>query len=148
MLKSMRDEMTFFSEQVLRSDVKVLKENMQLALKKIVNGTPFKVFGSAAVMKLADGNTCQIHLSDTGRSSSHFAEISALVVDTSKKVVVRNNFSFSHYLKRRLDKRPDYKDGFYIWDEGGSADWYIAIPDPAEVKHMVLDIVKWAEHFG
>ena len=119
---------------------------------EMLRGTPFKMLGEKAVMKLDDDKICQIHLSTNKRSGygtvDHYTSIEAEVIDKKAGKLAHNTFIFDDYFKKRKDTRSDYKGGFYIWDDRGKADWYIARPDPSEIKNMLEEIVEWAEHFA
>jgi hypothetical protein len=65
--------------------------------------------------------------------------------------ITSHTFYFDDYLRNRQDNRSDYKGGFSIvhhcCEYKGVAEWYIAIPQTAEVRKMANTIFRYVEMY-
>lgn len=109
----------------------------------------FKPMGTKWIMKLKNGNVLQAWIA-TGGTADHYERIACEIINKDKGTIANNSFKFSTFLKKRTDKRSDYglHGGMYLWRDSGDISWYIARPDPKEVKVMMSEVIEWAEHFG
>lgn len=55
-------------------------------------------------------------------------------------------FPFEEHMKGRSDKRPDYKDGFYI-STISEVNWYIATPDKKSLDAFVSAVENYILEF-
>jgi hypothetical protein len=91
-------------------------------------------------------NVAEVSLTDRGASQGTY--VAVLVSIASRRNPGQRHerlFRFSDYLAgvKRVDNRPDHRGGFYVWTNGGSADWYIAVPHPSAVAEMRAEILRY-----
>lgn len=71
----------------------------------------------------------------------HHDAFDVSIVNKLSGLIDRKKFAFGDYLKSRQDKRPDYKGPMYVWENGSSFDWYIAVP--AEIE----ELTSWVQSY-
>lgn len=122
-------------------------QSLPLAMKDLMKGTKFaKVLGDKGVCKLDAERVAEISLVDLGYAN-HYAAYRVNIIGKKVGEIAAHTFKFKDHLQKRLDNRKDYTGGFYIGSNNRGLSWYIAIPDPQELKAMMNEIEEWVENY-
>jgi hypothetical protein len=103
-------------------------------------------YDKKGVLKLNEEINVEITLV-TGNITGRYEGYKVVLINKKSGIVTEHYFNFDTYMKKRIDNRSDYTQGFCILDnvvnEANDYYWYIAKPDPKEVTDMAQTIIGY-----
>lgn len=109
-----------------------------------------KWFGKKGLLALNQEQNAEIVLS-TGNVSGTYDRYKIKIVNKLEGLISDHVFKFDDYFSKRVDSRPDYKNGFAVIDHcfaPHEKGWYIAEPSKEETKKLAAMIFEYIEAYS
>lgn len=104
-----------------------------------------KWYEKKGILKIRPKLLAEIKLDITG-ISGQYEKYQVTIIHTDKGQIATAEFLFKSYLTSRNDSRTDYTGDFKVIEHCGP-EWYIAIPNNIETKHMVEKMLDYIDNF-